>query len=154
MTSCGIHLPPIKIPTNVNDGLAILARPGLDLRRVHTKRLSGDAVCTATFGFQTKESRYALLGEINVELVGSKGRPVEARWVADRWRERVGAVPDAVEMIFTSTLFSTGEPINIQLRGPEMDGLRAAAADLKRALRITRERQDDIRRAWQAHFGG
>jgi endonuclease/exonuclease/phosphatase family metal-dependent hydrolase len=67
VTSCGIHLPPIKIPTNVNDGLAILARPGLDLRRVHTKRLSGDAACTATFGFQTKESRYALLGEVNVE---------------------------------------------------------------------------------------
>jgi endonuclease/exonuclease/phosphatase family metal-dependent hydrolase len=67
VTSCGIHLPPIKIPSNVNDGLAILARPGLNLRREHTKRLSGDAVCTATVGFQTKESRYALLGEINVE---------------------------------------------------------------------------------------
>jgi multidrug efflux pump subunit AcrB len=74
------------------------------------------------------------LGEVNVELVGSSGRPVEARWVADRWRERVGDVPDAVEMIFTSTMFSTGEPINIQLRGPEMEGLRAAAVELKRAL--------------------
>ncbi len=74
------------------------------------------------------------LGEVNVELVGSSGRPVEARWVADRWRERVGAVPDAVEMIFTSTLFSTGEPINIQLRGPAMEGLRATAAELKQAL--------------------
>jgi endonuclease/exonuclease/phosphatase family metal-dependent hydrolase len=70
VTSCGFHLPPIKIPKNVNDGLAILARPGLNLRRVKTKRLSGDALCTATFGFQTKESRYALLGEITVQ--GSK----------------------------------------------------------------------------------
>jgi len=67
VTSCGIHLPPIKIPKNVNDGLAILARPGLNLRRVQTKRLSGDAKCTATFGFQTKESRYVLLGEITVD---------------------------------------------------------------------------------------
>lgn len=67
VTSCGFHLPPIKIPKNVNEGLAILARPGLQLRRVQTKRLSGDALCTATFGFQTKESRYVLLGEINVD---------------------------------------------------------------------------------------
>jgi endonuclease/exonuclease/phosphatase family metal-dependent hydrolase len=67
VTSCGFHLPPIKIPSNVNDGLAILARPGLGLRRVGKKRLSGNAHCAATFGFQTKESRYALLGEIAVE---------------------------------------------------------------------------------------
>jgi endonuclease/exonuclease/phosphatase family metal-dependent hydrolase len=70
VTSCGIHIPPIKIPKNVNEGLAILARPGLGLRRVQTKRLSGNAACTATFGLQTKESRYVLLGEITVE--GSK----------------------------------------------------------------------------------
>jgi endonuclease/exonuclease/phosphatase family metal-dependent hydrolase len=66
VTSCGFHLPPIKVPKNVNDGLAILARPGLGLRRVQTKRLSGNASCTATFGFQTKESRYVLMGEITV----------------------------------------------------------------------------------------
>lgn len=68
VTSCGIHLGAIlKIPKNVNEGLAILARRGLRLRRVGTKRLSGNAMCTATFGFQTKESRYLLLGEITVE---------------------------------------------------------------------------------------
>jgi endonuclease/exonuclease/phosphatase family metal-dependent hydrolase len=33
---------------------------------VGTKRLSGDAACTATFGWQTRESRYVLLGEIAV----------------------------------------------------------------------------------------
>jgi endonuclease/exonuclease/phosphatase family metal-dependent hydrolase len=67
VASCGIHLGKlIKIPKNVNDGLAILARPELGLRRVGKKRLSGNAACTATFGFQTKESRYALFGEITV----------------------------------------------------------------------------------------
>jgi endonuclease/exonuclease/phosphatase family metal-dependent hydrolase len=67
VTNCGIHIPPIKIPKNVNEGLAILARPGLELRRVQTKRLSGNAACTASFGFQTKESRYVLLGEVTLE---------------------------------------------------------------------------------------
>jgi len=67
VTSCGLHLGAIyKIPRNMNEGIAILARPELGLRRVGKKRLSGNAKCTATFGFQTKESRYALFGEITV----------------------------------------------------------------------------------------
>ena len=67
VTSCGLHLGAIyKIPKNVNEGIAILAKPELGLRRVGTKRLSGDATCTATWGFQTKESRYVLFGEITV----------------------------------------------------------------------------------------
>ncbi len=66
--NCGIHLGKIlKIPRNVNEGIAILARPKLKLHRVGKKRLSGNATCSATWGFQTKESRYALFGEITVE---------------------------------------------------------------------------------------
>ncbi|HXV76177.1 MAG TPA: endonuclease/exonuclease/phosphatase family protein [Candidatus Polarisedimenticolaceae bacterium] len=66
VTNCGIHLPPVKIPTNFNDGLAILARPGLGLRRVGHKRLSGDAICGESIGFQTRESRFVLFGEIRL----------------------------------------------------------------------------------------
>ena len=72
ITSCGVHLGKIyKIPRNVNEGLAILARPELDLRPMGTKRLSGNARCSASWGFQTRESRYGLLGKITVD-----GRPV------------------------------------------------------------------------------
>jgi endonuclease/exonuclease/phosphatase family metal-dependent hydrolase len=68
VTSCGLHLGGIyKIPKNVNEGIAILAKPELGLRRVGKKRLSGNAKCTATWGFQTKESRYALFGEVTVD---------------------------------------------------------------------------------------
>lgn len=67
VTSCGLHLGAIyKIPKNVNDGIAILAKPEFQLRRVGKKRLSGNAMCSATWGFQTRESRYALFGEITV----------------------------------------------------------------------------------------
>mgnify|MGYP001816043671 FL=1 len=67
VTSCGLHIGAIyKIPKNMNEGIAILAKPELGLRRVGKKRLSGNAKCTATWGFQTKESRYALFGEITV----------------------------------------------------------------------------------------
>ena len=72
VTSCGLHLGKLyKIPRNVNEGLAILAKPELGLRRAGVKRLSGNAWCTASFGFQTRESRFALFGEIRVD-----GRPV------------------------------------------------------------------------------
>ena len=68
VTSCGLHLGALyKIPKNVNEGIAILAKPHLGLKRVAKKRLSGNAMCSATWGFQTKESRYALFGSINVE---------------------------------------------------------------------------------------
>ena len=67
VTSCGLHLGVIyKIPKNVNDGIAILAKPEYNLRHVGKPRLSGNAACTASWGFQTKESRYGLLGEITV----------------------------------------------------------------------------------------
>jgi endonuclease/exonuclease/phosphatase family metal-dependent hydrolase len=72
VTSCGLHLGKlVKIPKNVNEGMAILARPELGLRRAGKKRLSGNAKCTATWGFQTRESRYVLFGEIRVA-----GQPV------------------------------------------------------------------------------
>jgi endonuclease/exonuclease/phosphatase family metal-dependent hydrolase len=72
VTSCGLHLGFFyKIPRNVNEGLAILAKPELNLRRAGKKRLSGNAMCTASWGFQTKESRYGLFGVITVN-----GRPL------------------------------------------------------------------------------
>lgn len=74
------------------------------------------------------------LGEVNIELIRSEGRSISAQEVADRWRTAVGAIPDAVELVFTATLMSTGEPINIQLRGPDLGGLRVASTSLKWAL--------------------
>jgi endonuclease/exonuclease/phosphatase family metal-dependent hydrolase len=68
VTSCGLHLGGLyKIPKNVNEGIAILAKPEFGLERVGKKRLSGNAMCSATWGFQTKESRYALFGSITVD---------------------------------------------------------------------------------------
>ncbi|MGB5880208.1 MAG: endonuclease/exonuclease/phosphatase family protein, partial [Thermoanaerobaculia bacterium] len=67
VSSCGLHIGGLyKIPRNMNEGIAILARPELGLKKIGKIRLSGNAKCTATYGFQTKESRYALFGEITV----------------------------------------------------------------------------------------
>jgi multidrug efflux pump subunit AcrB len=71
------------------------------------------------------------LGEVDIELVPSEEREVESVAVANRWREIAGPIPDAVELTFTSSLFSTGAPINIQLAGPDFEMLKEAAQKLK-----------------------
>jgi multidrug efflux pump subunit AcrB len=52
----------------------------------------------------------------------------------DRWRELTGAIPDALELKFSASLFSTGDDVNVQLTGPNIDDLRAAADELKQRL--------------------
>jgi len=74
------------------------------------------------------------LGEVNVELTPSETRAVLATEVAARWRELVGPIPDAVELSFTSSLFSAGEAVNVELRGNDPDALRAAAAEVRAEL--------------------
>ncbi|MDE3001509.1 MAG: efflux RND transporter permease subunit [Gemmatimonadota bacterium] len=76
----------------------------------------------------------AHLGEVNVELTPAEERSISSIEIARRWRELAGPIPDATELNFTSSLFSVGEPINIQLTGPDYAELRAAAEKLKARL--------------------
>ncbi len=74
------------------------------------------------------------LGEVNIELVPSEGRNISAQAIVDRWRDRVGVIPDAVELTFASTIFSTGKAIDVQLRGRQSEQLEAAADALATQL--------------------
>jgi len=75
------------------------------------------------------------LGEVNIQLVGSEEREINSEKVADLWRERTGPIADAVQLTFSSSLFSVGEAINIQLTGPDLDDLQAASVRVKEELR-------------------
>lgn len=67
VTDCGIKLGPLRLPRNIRSGIAILARPGLGLRKIGVKRLSGPGGCFGDhIGLQFGESRHALIGEISV----------------------------------------------------------------------------------------
>ena len=57
----------------------------------------------------------AHLGEVNIELAESEHRALSSQELAERWRELTGPIPDATELSFTSSLFSAGEAINIEL---------------------------------------
>jgi multidrug efflux pump subunit AcrB len=75
------------------------------------------------------------LAEIGIELnmpSDYQGQPASA--MANRWRELTGAIPDAVELSFTSQAFGAGSAIEFELYGKNFDDLRSAAAELRLAL--------------------
>ena len=75
------------------------------------------------------------VGEVHMQLQPSETRSgVTAAEVVKRWRELTGPIPGAVELTFTSSLFSSGNAIDIQLSGPNVAQLKQAADELKEAL--------------------
>jgi multidrug efflux pump subunit AcrB len=76
------------------------------------------------------------LAEVNVELAPSEERSLSSTQLAERWRELTGQIPDVVELEFTSSLFSAGDDIDVQLTGADVSKLRQAANELKEELKI------------------
>lgn len=74
------------------------------------------------------------LGEVTLQLTPSQSRNINTREVADRWRELAGPIADAVELKFTTALFTAGNAIDIQLAGDNVDDLRIVAAKLREKL--------------------
>ncbi|MEM7199098.1 MAG: efflux RND transporter permease subunit [Planctomycetota bacterium] len=76
----------------------------------------------------------AHLGEINIQLPPSEDRTISAEEVLRRWRDKIGAIPGAVEVSFTSSIVSSGEDVNVQLSATRIDTLRRAADEVKAKL--------------------
>ena len=71
------------------------------------------------------------LGEVNLQLASSEVREISASELAQRWRKLTGPVPEAEELIISTAIMSTGEPINIQLAGANYQDLQLVAEELK-----------------------
>ena len=74
------------------------------------------------------------LAEINLQLLPSEERDIGSSVFQTKLRDRVGPVPDAVELSFTSSFFTTGKDVDVQLAHDDLAQLRAAADALKREL--------------------
>ena len=74
------------------------------------------------------------LGEVSIELLPSQARSLSSEQVVNRWREATGAIPEAVDVSFNASIMAPGDDIDVMLVGSDMDGLRAAAADVKAEL--------------------
>ena len=77
----------------------------------------------------------AHLGEVTIELAPTETRSLSSEELGNRWRETTGPIPEAVEISLRSSFMTVGEDINIQLAGPDIDRLRAAADEVKQQLR-------------------
>lgn len=71
------------------------------------------------------------LGEVNLQLASAEVREITSVQIARKWRELTGAIPDAEELSFSSSLFNAGDALNIQLSGADYDELQLAIEDLK-----------------------
>lgn len=76
----------------------------------------------------------AHLAEVNIELLSSEERTITSTEVAKRWRNEVGSIPGISSLTFTSSLFTAGDAINIEMSHRDFDTLLAAAEKLKLAL--------------------
>ncbi len=59
---------------------------------------------------------------------------ISSELIRDRWREKVGEIPDALELTFVSDVFSAGEAINFRLEGRNEEALQIAATEARTEL--------------------
>ena len=85
-------------------------------------RLSADVVAAAN------------IGEVTIELAPAETRSYTSEQLGILWREETGPVPEAVAIDFHTSLLSAGDDVNVELYGPDLDRLRAAADRLRGGL--------------------
>ncbi len=59
---------------------------------------------------------------------------ISSELIRDRWREKVGNIPDAMELTFVSDSFSAGDAINFRLEGRDEENLKIASTQLREEL--------------------
>ncbi|MDA0767623.1 MAG: efflux RND transporter permease subunit [Verrucomicrobia bacterium] len=74
------------------------------------------------------------LGEVTVELRPSANREVSADQLVREWREKVGAIPGAVELTFVAQAAGGGNAIDLNVTGKDLDELREATEYLRTEL--------------------
>ncbi len=82
-----------------------------------------------------EEAGRSNIAEIVIDLIPLTERnDVSAKIIANRWRELVGDIPDAVRLTFDADVFTAGAAIEFQIKGNDIDELRKAAEQLKAEL--------------------
>ena len=82
----------------------------------------------------TASARGDYLGEVDLELLPSEQRTVSAEQIANRWRERVGQIPGAVEVSIEHDLVAGRKAIDLQLSGADLGEVREVAEIIKSRL--------------------
>ena len=76
------------------------------------------------------------VGEVAIELAAPERRSYRSEELGLLWRDATGPIPEAVAVDFSLSRWSgAGSDVDVQLAGPDLNRLRAAAEDVKRRLR-------------------
>lgn len=153
-TVYGSVVMPVGVPGDVTENaISIVEKAALELRAELETEFSGletlpesrnvvDSVLTIIGGRaprggppRPKGAGSSDVAEVVIYLKPFYDRgEISAAEVRDRWRDKVGAIPDALELSFVSDAFSAGEPINYRLAARDEKNLQVAAAELRTAL--------------------
>ena len=112
-----------------------------ELRQEHVDPETGESVIMdimVTVGSQGGEgAARSDLGLVAFEIVKPEERTVDvtSSELVREWRQRIGQIPGAKELTFRAEIGQGGEPIDVQLSGPDFDDLRAVAEGVKARLR-------------------
>ena len=74
------------------------------------------------------------LGEVTIELEPAESRPVTTAEIESRWRELTGPIAGVQDLTFTSSIFSPGAAIDLQLSHPDLEALEKASEEFKAQL--------------------
>ena len=74
------------------------------------------------------------LGEVAIELLPTEQRIYSSEELGLLWRDATGPIAEAVDVNFTLSSMNAGSDVDVQLAGPDLDRLRAAADEVKERL--------------------
>ena len=75
------------------------------------------------------------LGEVAIELLPTELRIYGSEELGLMWRDATGPIAEADDVNFTLSSMNAGSDVDVQLAGPDLDRLQAAAEDVKQRLR-------------------
>ncbi|MYA16478.1 MAG: hypothetical protein F4Z28_06740 [Gammaproteobacteria bacterium] len=101
---------------------------------LHVLETMGTHVSASSRTRQATKAVGSHLGEVTVQLTPSEERPISTYEVADLWQAANGPVTGAKSLTFITDRVQRPPGIEIRLSGPDMEDLRAAAAELRSEL--------------------
>ncbi|BBB32229.1 RND family efflux pump inner membrane protein [Thermotomaculum hydrothermale] len=144
---CAIKLPEGASAIETQKAVSYVQKKAFELEREINKKYGKKIIkhIVATIGSQPYSNRHntskvtnnfsSNLGEVALELEKSDKRNLDSNIVANMWRRITGEVPGVESISFTSSLFSSGEAINIQLAADDFELLKKLAKELENKLR-------------------
>ncbi|MBW2713921.1 MAG: efflux RND transporter permease subunit, partial [Deltaproteobacteria bacterium] len=101
----------------------------------HILTATGTQGANARHGASGNRHSESHVGEVVMELTPSEDREIASDQIANMWRERVGPIPDLVELTYSWSRENAGEAVNIRLQGHDIEDLRMASQALQTELR-------------------